>query len=121
MRTIPQNALTLILQGVTLVTLCRVKENQMATTSLKLPDSLKERIVKLAADTGKSAHAFMVEAIAEQTERIEEDRAFMARAEASLKHYQETGIAYPAEDVYEYIREKLKGNNPPKLTPKIYK
>ncbi len=93
----------------------------MATTSLKLPDSLKERIVKLAADTGKSAHAFMVEAIAEQTERIEEDRAFMARAEASLKHYQETGIGYPAEDVYEYIREKLKGNSPPELTPKIYK
>jgi len=26
----------------------------MATTSLKLPDSLKERIVKLAADAGKS-------------------------------------------------------------------
>lgn len=93
----------------------------MATTSLKLPDALKERVAKLAEVSGKTPHAFMVEAIAEQTERIEEDRAFMARAEASLKHYQETGIGYPAEDVYEYIREKLKGNNPPKLTPRIYK
>lgn len=93
----------------------------MATTSLKLPDSLKERIVKLAADTGKTAHAFMVEAIAEQTERIEEDRAFMTRAIASKKHFDETGIGYPADEVHAYIREKLKGNNPPALTPKIYK
>lgn len=93
----------------------------MATTSIKLPDSLKERIVKLAAETGKTAHAFMVDAIAEQTERVEEDRAFMARAEASLQHYKETGIGYAAEDVYEFIREKLKGNNPLKLNPKIYK
>ena len=93
----------------------------MATTSLKLPDNLKERITKLAADTGKSAHAFMVEAIAEQTERIEEDRAFMARAIASKKHFDETGIGYPAEEVHAYVREMLKGNKPAKLTPKIYK
>ena len=89
----------------------------MATTSLKLPDSLKERIVKLAADTGKSAHAFMVEAIAEQTERIEEDRAFMARAEASLKHYQETGIGYDADDVSAYFRAKIQGIDLPKPQP----
>jgi len=65
--------------------------------------------MKLVANTGKSAHAFMVEAIAEQTERIEEDRAFMARAEASLKHYQETGIAYDADDVSAYFRAKIQG------------
>lgn len=93
----------------------------MSTTSIKLPNSLKERVVKIAAETGKSAHAFMVDAIAEHAERVEEDRAFMARAEASLKHYQETGIGYDADEVYAYIREKLKGNNPAKLTPKIYK
>jgi len=89
----------------------------MATTSLKLPNSLKERIVKLAADTGKSAHAFMVEAIAEQTERIEEDRAFMARAEASLKHYQETGIGYDADEVHAYLRAKIQGITLPEPKP----
>jgi predicted transcriptional regulator len=89
----------------------------MATTSLKLPDSLKERIVKLAADTGKSTHAFMVEAIAEQTERIEEDRAFMARAVASKKHHDETGIGYDGDEVHAYLRAKIQGSNPAKPRP----
>lgn len=89
----------------------------MATTSLKLPDSLKERVAKIAAETGKTAHAFMVEAISEQTERIEEDRAFMARAEASLKQYQETGIGYDADQVHHYLRAKIQGLNPAKPQP----
>ncbi len=89
----------------------------MATTSLKLPDTLKERVAKIAEETGKTAHAFMVEAIAEQTRRIEEDYAFFARAEASLKHYQETGIAYAAEDVHAYIYAKLRGQPLPELIP----
>ncbi len=89
----------------------------MATTSLKLPDSLKERIVKLAADTGKSAHAFMVEAIVEQTERVEEDRAFMARAIASKKHYDETGIGYDADEVHAYLRAKIQGITLPEPKP----
>lgn len=89
----------------------------MATTSIKLPDSLKERIVKLAAETGKTAHAFMVDAIAEQIERVEEDRAFMARAEASLQHYKETGIAYDADEVHRYLRAKIQGLDPVKPRP----
>ena len=93
----------------------------MATTSLKLPDALKQRVNMLAELAGKSPHAFMVDVIAEQTERIEEERAFIARAIASKKHFYETGIGYPAEEVHAYIREMLKGNNPAKLTPKIYK
>jgi predicted DNA-binding protein len=89
----------------------------MSTTSLKLPDSLKERIVKIAADTGKSAHAFMVEAIINHANTIEEDRAFMARAEASLKHFQETGIGYDADEVHHYLRAKIQGLNSTKPQP----
>ena len=93
----------------------------MATTSLKLPDSLKERIAKLAMETGKTPHAFMVEAICEQTERIEEDHAFMARAIASKKHFDETGIAYDADEVNAYFRAKIQGIELPKPQPKKYK
>ena len=93
----------------------------MATTSLKLPDSLKERIVQLAAATGKSPHAFMVDVITEQTERIEADRAFMARAIASKKHFDETGIAYDADEVNAYFRAKIQGIELPKPQPKKYK
>lgn len=89
----------------------------MATTSLKLPDALKQRINILAELAGKSPHAFMVEAIAVEAERTEKYQAFLARGEASLKHYQETGIAYAAEDVHAFIRAKLRGENPPKPLP----
>jgi predicted transcriptional regulator len=89
----------------------------MATTSLKLPDALKQRVNALAEFVGKSPHAFMVEAIALETERIEEDRSFMARAEASLKHYQETGIGYDADEVHAYLRAKIQGISLPEPNP----
>ena len=93
----------------------------MTTTSLKLPDALKQRVNTLAELAGKSPHAFMVDVIAEQTERIEEDRAFMARAIASKKHFDETGIAYDADEVNAYFRAKIQGIELPKPQPKKYK
>ena len=93
----------------------------MATTSLKLPDALKQRINTLAELAGKSPHGFMVDVIAEQTERIETDRAYMARAIASKKHFDETGIAYDADEVNAYFRAKIQGIELPKPQPKKYK
>lgn len=89
----------------------------MATTSLKLPDELKQRIHALAEATGKTPHAFMVEAISAETERIEEDRAFLVRAVASKKHYDQTGIGYDADEVHAYLRAKIQGLNPAKPQP----
>jgi len=89
----------------------------MATTSLKLPDALKERVIKLAESAGKTPHAFMVEAIATETERIEEDRAFMARAIEAKKHYDETGIGYDVDDVHAYLRAKIQGITLPEPKP----
>lgn len=89
----------------------------MATTSLKLPDALKERVTKLVSNTEKTAHAFMLEAIAEKTAREEQERAFMARAEVSLQHYKETGIAYDADEVMAYFRAKIQGIELPKPQP----
>ena len=93
----------------------------MATTSLKLPDALKQRINTLAELAGKSPHAFMVDVITEQTERIETDRAYVARAIASKKHFDETGIAYDADEVNTYFRAKIQGIELPKPQPKKYK
>lgn len=59
----------------------------------------------------------MVEAIANETARAEKYQAFLARGEVSLKHYQETGIAYAAADVHAFIRAKLRGENPPQPLP----
>ncbi len=93
----------------------------MATTSLKLPDTLKERVVKLAEASGKTPHAFMVEAIAVEAERTEKYQQFLARAQASKRDFDETGIAYDADEVNAYFRAKIQGITLPKPEPKKYK
>ena len=89
----------------------------MTTTSLKLPETLKQRISNLALATGTSAHAFMVEALAEQTERAEKRQAFLQSALQAKQHYEQTGIAYAAEDVHNYLKAKIQGKNPAKPQP----
>ena len=51
----------------------------MSVTSLKLPDALKKRIAALVEGSGRSAHAFMVEAIARETERASGSRSGLSR------------------------------------------
>lgn len=93
----------------------------MATTSLKLPDSLKQRVNALAEQANKSPHAFMVDLIAEQTERVEKRQAFINSALAAKKDFDETGLAYDADEVHAYIRAKIQGQTPAPLVLKKYK
>jgi len=93
----------------------------MATTSLKLPDALKQRINTLAELAGKSPHAFMVDVIAEQTERVEKRYAFIQSALEAKKDFDQTGIAYDADEVHGFMHARIKGLNPVALVPKKYK
>ena len=93
----------------------------MATTSLKLPDSLKQRVNALAAQANKSPHAFMVDAIASEANRSEKYEAFYASAIESKKQFDETGLAYDAEEVNAYFRAKIQGIKLPKPQPKKFK
>jgi predicted transcriptional regulator len=93
----------------------------MATTSLKLPDSLKQRVNTLAELAGKSPHAFMVDLIAEETDRAEKRYAFIQSALEAKKDFDATGLGYDADEVHAYMRAKIKGLNPAPLVPKKYK
>ena len=55
----------------------------MSVTSLKLPHELKERIQSLVTGTGRSAHAFMVEAIERAAQAEELRRRFGEDAAAA--------------------------------------
>lgn len=92
----------------------------MATTSLKLPEGLKQRINTLAELAGKSPHAFMVEVIAEQTDRAEKRLAFIQTALAAKHEFDQTGQAYDADEVHAYLRAKIKGLDPSRLRSKTY-
>ena len=54
-----------------------------ATTTLKLPEELKVRIASAAQATGKSAHAFMIEALEAQAHLAEMRQSFINDAIAS--------------------------------------
>jgi predicted transcriptional regulator len=70
----------------------------MAVT-LKLPPELKERVASVVKGTEKSAHAFMVEAIEQQTSLAEKRRSFVAAALKARRGAVRTGMAYTLEDV----------------------
>ena len=46
----------------------------MSTTTIRLEDDLKARINAAAAQAGKTAHAFILEAIAQTVEQVETPR-----------------------------------------------
>ncbi|MBI5658795.1 MAG: hypothetical protein HZC43_04420 [Nitrosomonadales bacterium] len=84
----------------------------MATaTTLKLPEPLKVRISAAAEAAGKTPHAFMIEALAEQTERDERRRDFLNAAIAAEKETTETGITYDANEVHAYLRARISGKS----------
>ena len=87
------------------------------TTSLKLPDDLKEKVGELAQGVAQTPHAYMVEAISEKVARDEKRRAFIQAAEKSRAEFKRTGIAYRHEDVAEYVMKLARGEKPRKPKP----
>jgi predicted DNA-binding protein len=84
------------------------------TTSLKLPDELKEKVAALAPGVAQTPHAYMVEAIAEKVARDEKRRDLLNSARVSAAHFRRTGIAYAHKDVKRYFLEKAAGKRSPK-------
>ncbi len=93
----------------------------MSTTSLKLPDSLKQRVNALASQLNKSPHAYMVDLIANEADRAEKRQAFIQSALEAKKDFDATGMGYDADEVHAYMRAKIKGLSPAPLVPKKYK
>jgi Mg-chelatase subunit ChlI len=80
----------------------------MATT-LKLPPQLKDRVASVIEGTGKSAHAFMVQAIEEQTALAEKRKAFVATAVSARRDFRRTRKGYALEDVRRYFAARVAG------------
>lgn len=81
----------------------------MPTTSLKLSETLKEKIASMAREVAQTPHAYMVQAISEKVARDERRGDFVASAERAEKDFQRSGAAYAHEDVWRYIRARAAG------------
>ena len=77
--------------------------------SLRVPIEMTERISRLAVAKDTSAHAFLLEAIAEKLDAEEAQAAFQAEAERRLAGMKRTGKAVPAEAVFDYLRARVRG------------
>lgn len=80
-----------------------------ATTTLKLPEELKARIASAAQASGKSPHAFMIEALEAQARLAEMRQSFIDDAIASAAEVDAGGALYAMEDVQAYILARTAG------------
>ena len=87
------------------------------STTLKLPDALRARIAPLAQSVGKTAHAWMVEALEAQVQLAELRRSFLDDAIAAAADIDAGGRLYAMEDVHAYIVERAAGRRPTQPKP----
>ena len=79
------------------------------TTSLKLAASLKRRVARVAKPTGRTPHAFMVEAIERQTTYEERLREFVAEAMAADRAIDDGQLVYAADAVHAWLDHLVAG------------
>ncbi len=81
----------------------------MPAVTLKMPEELKKRINDLAAASGKSPHAFMLDALAAQTAREELRGAFVASALEARQEVARYGQVMEAADVHKWLLARAGG------------
>ena len=80
--------------------------------SLRVPVNVKKRVARVAARLETTSHAFMLEAIREKVADEEARIAFYEQAKSRLARMKKTGLAVPADEVFDYLRERTKGGKP---------
>ena len=82
----------------------------MSTTTIRLPQGLKERIARAAERAGSTAHSFILEAIAEKAEREERQGEFQDTAERRYAEILASGKTVPWSEMRRYLEHRLTGN-----------
>ena len=75
----------------------------MSTTTIRLDDDLKTRVAAAAAQVGKTAHAFILDAIAQTLAQAELDNDFHAVADKRWANILATGKTVSWEDASAYL------------------
>lgn len=86
----------------------------MQTTTIRLDDAMKERIAAAADQAGKSAHAFILDAIAQTVEQVELDSEFNNIADERWKEILASGKTVSWDDAKAYLAAKSRGESPSK-------
>ncbi len=82
-------------------------------SSVKLPQTLRERVKVLADARNQSAHAVMVQAIESYVEREEKREALRQEARAAHEHFMLTGLHLTGAEVREWMEKIIQGEKVP--------
>jgi predicted transcriptional regulator len=86
----------------------------MATTTIRIDDDLKARVAAAAERAGKTAHAFILDAIAQTVEQVELDDAFHRVADERWSRLLATGQSVPWDEAKTWLEARSRGEHPPK-------
>ena len=81
----------------------------MTTTTIRIEDDLKQRVAAAAERAGKTAHAFILDAIAQTVEQEEQDSAFQHLAEQRWAQVLTTGQTVAWDDAKAYLNARARG------------
>lgn len=90
----------------------------MSTTTIRLPQNLKERIARAAERAGTTAHSFILEAIAEKAEREERQGEFRDTAEQRYAGIVASGKTVPWKEMRRYLERRLTSNKVARPKPR---
>ncbi|MBC7636933.1 MAG: ribbon-helix-helix protein, CopG family [Acetobacteraceae bacterium] len=86
----------------------------MTTTTIRIEDELKARVAAVASRAGKSTHAFILDAIAETVERVEQEDALHRIADERWADILATGQTVNWDDTKAWLGARSRGEKPPK-------
>ena len=89
----------------------------MSTTTIRLPQELKERVAKLAEQTGKTSHAIILDAIAQRMSEEEQRNEFYDTAEKRYAEIIATGKTIPWIEMRAYLEDRSTGETKDHPTP----
>jgi predicted transcriptional regulator len=81
----------------------------MSTTTIRIEDDLKARVAAAAQQAGKTAHAFILNAITQTVEQVELDNAFNTLADQRWAHIQDGGKTVPWDAAKTYLAARANG------------
>jgi len=81
----------------------------MSTTTIRLPKDLKSRVAAAAERAGTTAHGFILEAIAEKTDRETRSADFLDTAEKRYANIAASGKTIPWHKMRAYVGDRVAG------------
>ncbi|MEO7726643.1 MAG: DUF1778 domain-containing protein [Burkholderiales bacterium] len=90
----------------------------MSTTTIRLPQGLKERIARAAERAGTTAHNFILEALAEKAEQEERRAEFQDLAEQRYTRIAASGKTVPWNEMRRYLERRVAGRKAARPKPR---